>query len=149
LAEASLEDAQAQLLHVQKLFPRVLGSFGRVEKFQSRKAFFSRISLLPKSFRQPAKWLELGRRELLQRFCKAEAGLEIDETAFEGIDDLFIKLFTEAKGESGDAELFSLNDCLRSSKGHGEVEAAAEMDISPPTSPTPSGPPRKKPRLSA
>jgi hypothetical protein len=129
----------------------VLQSFARVEKFQSRNAFFSGISILPESFCQPAMRLELGRRELLQRFYKAEAGLEIDETAFEGIDDLFTKLFAEAKGESGDVELFSLNDCLHSSKGHGEVgaaaEAEAEMDISPPISPTSSGRPRKKAKI--
>jgi len=129
----------------------VLKSFNRVEKFQSRKAFFSGISFLLETFRKPAKRLEMGRRQLLKCFYKAEAGLEIDETAFEGIDDLFIQLFTAAKGESGGAELFSLNDCLRSSKGHGEVEAAAEaeaeMDISPSTSPTPSGRPRKRARV--
>ena len=147
MAEASIEDAQAQLLHVQKLFPRVLQSFAKVEKFQAPKAFFSGIFFLPETFRRPAKRLELGRREL-QRFYKAEAGLEINETAFEGIDNLFIQLL---KGDSGNAELFSLNNWLDSSKGHGEVEAAAEavaeMDIPPPTSPTPSGRPTKKRRV--
>jgi hypothetical protein len=150
MVEASLKDAQAQLLHVQKPFPRVLKSFDRVEKFQSRNGFFSGISFLPESFRRPAKQLELGRRELLQCFYKAEAGLEIDQTAFEGIDDLFVKLFTEVKDEPGNTKLFSLNDFLSSSKGQGEVEAAAEaeeMDISPPTSPTPSGRQRKRPRV--
>ena len=66
------------------------------------------------------------RQQLLQRFYKAEAGLEIDKTVFEGIDDLFIQLFTAAKGESGDVELFSLNDCPCSSKGHREVKAAVD-----------------------
>jgi hypothetical protein len=61
--------------------------------------------------------LESGRRKLLGHFYKAEAGLETDETAFEGIDDLFIKLFTKAKDESGNIILWSLNDFLRPSKG--------------------------------
>ena len=115
MVEVSLKDAQAQLLHVQKLFPRVL-KFDRVEKFQSQNGFFSGISFLPESFRRPAKQLELGRRELLQCFYEAEAGLEIDQTAFEGIDGLFVKLFTEVKDEPGNTKLFSLNDFLRSSE---------------------------------
>jgi len=126
MSEANLADAQTQLLHVQKLFA-------------------NGISFLPSSFRQAAQRLESGRRMLLQRFDQAEAGLEIDKTAFEGIDDLFVELFKKAKDDSGDAQLFSLNDLLRSSKGQGEVEPEPEeTDTSPPTSPTPSGPPRKK-----
>jgi hypothetical protein len=138
-SDANLADAQAQLLHVQKLFPRVLMSYGRVEKFSHRHAFANGISSLPESFRQPARWLESGRRSLLGRFDQAEAGSQIDESAFEGVDDLFVKLFQEAKNDSGEAQLFSLNDFLRSSK--------EREDTSPPTSPTPSGPPKKKQRV--
>jgi hypothetical protein len=136
---------------VFRLACSVLKSFDRIEKSQSPNGFFSGISFLPESFRRPAKLLELGRRVLLRCFYKAEAGLEIDQTAFEGIDDdLFVKLFAEVKDYSGNTKLFSLNDFLRSSKEQGEGEAATEaekMDISPPTSSTPSGRPRKKPRV--
>src|ERR1700729_2585300 len=60
MSEANLADAQTQLLHVQKLFPRVLKSFDRVEKFQNRRTFANGISFLPSSFRQAAQRLESG-----------------------------------------------------------------------------------------
>jgi len=149
MSNADLEDAQTQLEHFQKLFPRVLKSSDRFSKFQSQSSFFLGISVLPESFRRPAELLEWGRVKLLQCFYKAEAGLEIDQTAFEGIDALFIQMFEMAKDESSDnAQLSSLNDFLRSSKQQGEIEAGAEkMDMAPQTSPTPSGPPKKKRRV--
>jgi hypothetical protein len=140
-SNADLVDAQTQLDHVQKLFPRVLNSSGRLSKFQSQGAFFSGISVLPDSFCKPAELLEWGRQKLLERFYEAEAGPDINQTAFGGIDELFIRLFTMATGDSDGAELFSLNDILRSST---EREVEAEAAEIPQTSPTPAGPPRKK-----
>jgi hypothetical protein len=142
---ADLADAQTQLEHVQELFPRVLNSSDRFSKFQSQGAFFSGISVLPESFHEPAELLEWGRQTLLRRFCEAEAGPDINQTAFGGIDELFIQLFTIATEASDGTELFSLNDILRSSKEQGEVEAEEE-DI-PQTSPTPARRPRKKRRV--
>jgi hypothetical protein len=63
----------------------------------------------------------MGRQKLVDGFHKAEAGLEIDQTVFEGIDDLFIKLFTIVKDKSSDnAQLFSLDEFLHLREGNTE-----------------------------
>jgi hypothetical protein len=113
LLEPEASQADKQLLAVQQMFPRVLGSTSRHEIFSQEQVFFDAVKHLPSRFVAAGSKLDVARYLLVERYEQAEAGAVIDKAAFLGINKLMIEILDFAIKESGDTPLFSLFEIVK------------------------------------
>jgi hypothetical protein len=106
--EPETKQADEQLLVVQQMFPRVLGSTSRYKIFSERNIFSDAVNLLPSRFIKAGLKLNTARYLLVERYEQAEAGAVIDREAFHGINELMVEILDIAMKESGETPLFSL-----------------------------------------
>jgi hypothetical protein len=111
--EPETKQADEQLLVVQQMFPRVLGSTSRYKIFSQRNLFSDAVQLLPSRFVKAGSKLNVVRYLLVERYEQAEAGAVIDRESFLGINELMLKILDIAIKESDDTPLFSLFEIVK------------------------------------
>jgi hypothetical protein len=104
--EPETKQADKQLLVVQQMFPRVLGSTSRYKIFSERGIFSDAVQLLPSRFVKAGSKLDVARYLLVERYQRAEAGAVIDREAFNGINEQMVEILDIAIKESGDTPLY-------------------------------------------
>ena len=111
--EPEMEQAEKQLLVVQQMFPRVLGSTSRYKIFSESNMFSDAVQLLPSRFVEVGSKLDVARYLLVRRYEQAEAGAAIDREAFVGINELMLEILDITINKSGDTPLFSLFEIVK------------------------------------
>lgn len=103
---------------------------GRFAALQQEQTLYNVSPSLPLSYHDAGVPLEIVKRSLVEHYQQAEAGAEINPTAFRGIHAVFVNQLTEVDKFAGDVELCPLDGSSKRSQESNVADARV-------TSPTP------------
>ncbi|KAF8582551.1 hypothetical protein K439DRAFT_1635200 [Ramaria rubella] len=106
----------------QNIFPGFLNSASRSRTLTLSTELASNLDSLPNSCYKVALRLNRARRILVKAYQTAEAGPEINESAFIGIHQQLLESYGDAREQSGNIKLRSLTDILQIPKRTREEE---------------------------
>jgi hypothetical protein len=142
--EAAHPSVDKQAGYARLFFPGTIGQASRAKTLEGHQKLYLALRSLPLSFHAAANQLEMVRRDLVNRYKRAEAATtEINQDAFQGIHDLILQRLATAKDTCGEVQLCSLPCSSTSKRSRENSVADSRAESSGATSPTPKSKPKK------